>query len=159
MCVRLLWASASSKAGKKMAHFFFPVCPLTLPFLQGKESCSHIAQEWTWTLRHVPPACSLLTIAAFTFNPETGWIFPAQLSHPCTHQCHSPHDSGVITPPMLLTRGCPGHKGRFYLLSKSLIIFNWSKSEKNVSSQPRLKIITIAVLKSFWTLKDCRTSG
>lgn len=95
----LLWASAPSKAGKKTARFLFPICLLTLPFLQGKESCSHIAQEWTWTLRHVPTAWSLLTKAAFMlFNSDTGLVFPAQRSHSCLHQCHSTHDTGAIGP-------------------------------------------------------------
>ena len=80
-----------------MAHFFFPVCPLALPFLQGEQSHSHIAQEQMWALRHLPTACSLLTQTAFMlFNPETGLPFPAQ-----SKPTRTTHASTSASPPML----------------------------------------------------------
>lgn len=69
---------------------------------------------------------------------------PTELQPPGS--LHPWHRSGKTTPPMLLIPGCPGHKDKVYLVSKSLTISNWSTSEKNVSSKPRLMIITIALL-------------
>lgn len=85
-----------------------------------------------------PSCCSTLKQAWYS-NPTEPSMHPPVSLHPW-------HRSSKTTPPMLLICGCPGHKDKFYLVSKHLIIFNWSKSQKNISSQPRLKIIPVALL-------------
>lgn len=96
-------------------------CPYCL--ITSDQSSLHVLQLW-----------NRLNIS----SPTEPSMYPPVSLHPW-------HRSDETTPPVLLIPGCPGHKDKFYLVSKSLTISNWSKSEKNMSSQPRLKIITIAL--------------